>query len=334
MKRRIQLFSVSGLAANIPWFATGADFETHYLGTCDPDDEIVTRSAPYAICFEAERVLSVVYDSREELLEATFVYQHQRESAKTLVSIPYEVLPDVAWDVTPATAAPCLLFSTGRCGSTLLSKLMGALGLPSLSEPDVLTAYLMALPVASEQPGLDHIREVFGFVIAGLLNAAGSRTGVLKFRAQTNYMADQLMASLPQAHGLMLVRDIDPWASSLYRTFSFSPEVIADTLAAAHSAVHACSAIGRPLEIVRYEALCERPVEVLGEIGRRLGLESPRIDEERVRAVMSLDSQRDSSFGQEAKRGIEVPEGFLQEFHHQWASRKAYLEGEGVDFLF
>jgi hypothetical protein len=49
---------------------------------------------------------------------------------------------------------------------------------------------------------------------------------------------------------------------------------------------------------------------------------------------MSLDSQGDSPLGREAKRGIEVPEGFLQQFHHQWASRKAHLEGEGVDFLF
>jgi len=211
---------------------------------------------------------------------------------------------------------------------------LGVLGLSSLSEPDVFTHFSMSMPNASSSPGFDAIHEVFGFVVAGLLNAAGSRSGALKFRAQTNTMADQLLMALPQAKGLMLVRELDPWASSLCRTFSFSPETVADTLASAYRGAHACNQMGRPLKIVHYEELCERPVEVLAEIGGTLGLESSKVDEESVNRIMSEDSQGDSPLGREGKRDVEVPGGFLESFHHQWATRKADMENEGVDFLF
>ena len=183
-------------------------------------------------------------------------------------------------------------------------------------------------------PGFDHIQSVFGYVVSSLLSAAGSSSGAIKFRAQTNSMADQLMEALPQARGLMLVRELDAWAGSLYRTFSFSPDVIADTLACAHQAMHACSQAGRPLEIVRYEDLCERPMERLGELGKRLGVEIGETSETRIRQVLSEDSQADSPLGREAKRGVEVPEGFIEEFHQQWDLRKSHLQAQGVGFQF
>jgi len=334
MRRQIQLFSVTGLAPNAPWFATGGDFEASYLGTCGADQDLVLQSAPYAFRFGAERLLNVVYESRESLLNATFLYEHQQKAARTLVSIPYESLADVAWEVTPDEAAPCFVFSMGRCGSTLLSKLLGGMGLPSLSEPDVFTQYSMALPKAGAVPGFDHIHSVFGYVVSSLLSAAGSATGAIKFRAQTNSMADQLMTALPKARGLMLVREFDAWASSLYRTFSFVPETIADTLACAHQAVHACSQVGRPLELVRYEDLCERPLERLQELGQKLGVAVDEANESRIRQILSEDSQADTPLGREAKRGVDVPEGFLSEVRQQWAVRKAHLEGQGVVFQF
>ena len=73
------------------------------------------------------------------------MYQAQRKYAKQAYGVPFSVLstlmetaetaPTPGWDKDVM-----LLHSTGRCGSTLLSKLLGAAGsVRSLSEPDIYT---------------------------------------------------------------------------------------------------------------------------------------------------------------------------------------------------
>src|SRR6185295_3514994 len=70
------------------------------------------NATPYCVNFEHQRLLCV---TSPEILDHPFLPQAQREHAKTVISIPFAELQEV--DVTPT-----LIFSPGRCGSTLLHR--------------------------------------------------------------------------------------------------------------------------------------------------------------------------------------------------------------------
>ncbi|TMH61197.1 MAG: hypothetical protein E6H55_10300, partial [Betaproteobacteria bacterium] len=82
--------------------------------------------SPY--CFDlANR--SLVCVSTADISGATFFYQAQRQYARTVIKVPFESLPD-------GPASPALIFSIGRCGSTLLVRTLEAAGMRAVSEPD------------------------------------------------------------------------------------------------------------------------------------------------------------------------------------------------------
>ena len=97
---------------------------------------------PFALCEAAECVIFVDCEKDPSLGDG-FFYLEQRDAAVAGYSVPYRLLPALAEHVLSASAtrvdlSQCVwLHSTGRCGSTLLSKVLAAMGgVQSLSEPD------------------------------------------------------------------------------------------------------------------------------------------------------------------------------------------------------
>lgn len=112
-----------------------------------------------------------------------------------------------------------LLHSVGRCGSTLLCKVLGELGdVVSLSEPDVYTCAVgMRLPDGSRDAELTELlRSATRFLG---LNTAAAHEGVflLKFRSWCIEVADLLQQACPDAHALFLGRDLEGWIRSMGR---------------------------------------------------------------------------------------------------------------------
>ena len=82
--------------------------------------------SPY--CFDlATRSLLCV--SPPDISGATFFYQAQRQLARSVIDVPFESLPE-------GPASQALIFSIGRCGSTLLVRAPEAAGVRAVSEPD------------------------------------------------------------------------------------------------------------------------------------------------------------------------------------------------------
>ena len=148
-----QLFDIVGRAKPSPVHrADLADFDRGAGRTADPT---VLLLAPewslYALCFETGSAVFVACDPDKDLSAAPFVYQRQFERAQQVMLVPFEdfVALSERLSTIPRTT---FLFSTGRCGSTLASRILAQIDTVwSLSEPDVFTNLAFARFVLSPE---------------------------------------------------------------------------------------------------------------------------------------------------------------------------------------
>jgi hypothetical protein len=90
-------------------------------------------------CFDqtARTALFVQVPEGVDITAGPFLYIEQYQHAQRILSVPYELLHQVAAGIE-LTAPLVLIHSTGRTGSTLLSKAFAEMeSVTSLSEPDV-----------------------------------------------------------------------------------------------------------------------------------------------------------------------------------------------------
>lgn len=159
-----------------------------------------------------------------DLSQAPFYYQAQFEHAQRLIALPYEALRRLAEAHRPRDEALILIYSVGRCGSTLLSRVFN---LPesvlSLSEPDVFTQI-----VTLREPDGSRDEELTGLLadcVAVLCKPSPQKKPAfwaLKFRSFGIEIADLLNRTYPAAKRIFLYRHAESWAQSTARVFQSS----------------------------------------------------------------------------------------------------------------
>ncbi len=91
---------------------------------------------PY--CFDYERGEFLLVDTPRAALDEPFLYQAQFRLAGTVLRVPLPLMRTLTEGAAGAgDQDPVLVFSIGRCGSTLFSRLGAVSGLVSYSEPDI-----------------------------------------------------------------------------------------------------------------------------------------------------------------------------------------------------
>src|SRR5436190_10016493 len=113
-----------------------ADFRVRDGGAADP--RIVLQQpnlSLYCVDFENRQALFAETPPERDLSRAPFLYQAQYEAARRLIQIPFETLHRLAAEVVIDPARLILIYSVGRCGSTLVSHAFNEVeGVESLSE--------------------------------------------------------------------------------------------------------------------------------------------------------------------------------------------------------
>ena len=151
--------------------------------------------SPY--CFDpANRTLLCV--STPDISDATFFYQAQRQHARSVIRVPFDALPD-------GPRAPALIFSIGRCGSTLLVRALQAAGVRTVSEPDFFTQ------AACQQPPDASLRGM----IAGATRLLPY--SVIKLRLECNNAPLLIAGAFASPRIMFILRDPVDWAASLRR---------------------------------------------------------------------------------------------------------------------
>ena len=142
--------------------------------------------------------------------------------------MPYATLHALARTVQIDPGGIILIYSTGRCGSTLVSRALNqADGVFSLSEPDVYTQIqaLRAAGASSDTEIRDLVRSCTLMLCGARAARRESRAWALKFRSWGIELGDVLYGTFPEAHVIFLYRQAEAWAQSFARmSRMFEPE--------------------------------------------------------------------------------------------------------------
>ncbi len=151
-----------------------------------------------------------------DLAAAPFAYAAQFAQATRAAIVPLDALPALA-DQIPQPANVALLMSTGRCGSTLASRIFAQIpGVWSLSEPDWLTNLAFArFDLAPERR--DMLIKTCTALTCRPPNPDQVQTVVLKPRSEMLVQAAAYVNALPEARAVFLYRDCYGYVNSLYR---------------------------------------------------------------------------------------------------------------------
>lgn len=320
------------------------DFEVRDAGTVDARIVLDRPTISlYCIDHPRQRALFVETPPDVDLTSAPFLYQTQFETAQGLIALPYDTLHALADTVRIDPQRLILIYSTGRCGSTLVSHALNqAEGVVSLSEPDVFTqiqALRAAGHLGDDESGA--LLRSCTLLLCGARPPHGTASAwALKFRSWGIELGDLFFRHFPEAKPIFLYRNGVAWARSLARMGRlFEPEGAEvgqkmyyavgplTPLIAAHMAaqqppmptleVLACmwasvmtraldlQRQGIPLFAARYEELKVAPREVLAALFSFCGV-SPS-SSERLERVLGEDSQAGTMLAQaEAQRSSSI----------------------------
>ncbi len=348
-KRREQEFSL----------ASPSDFDCSDGPVVDP--ELVLRDdrlSLYCIDTDQPRVLFVQTPEPLDPGASAFLYQAQHRDAESLVSVPIDTFHRLARGVVLEPASVVFVQSTGRCGSTLVSKVFAALdGVASWSEPDIFTRLTNMRPVdGSREREVGDLCESAVRLTCKPVESRKTTHHVLKFRSQVMEIADLLCQRFPGAKTIFMYRNAMTWLDSLFRSLlrgrplddDAHNQDMQDRLAKCHPLVAEYARPGSPMSpaclwaldwvssVERYLQLCDAgqggialrfedltrdPEALIRKLLAYTGL-TPQ-DWSAVRAVLERDSQEGTAAARtEAGQAPKTSAAYLDEAARIVASRR------------
>jgi hypothetical protein len=181
---------------------------------------------PYCLDLEQKLLINATGIDPFQAAKATFHYAYLRANANGFLCVPVEKIPK---EIERDNVAPFLLFSPGRCGSTLLTKILAGMGVISISEPDFYSqaAHYVALghkTLNEVTTTLDLLRYANTLLFQPFRQAA-PRKVMIKFRSDVNRAPGIIVASFSQKpKTIFLTRGFGAWCESRRRVFSNSLE--------------------------------------------------------------------------------------------------------------
>lgn len=199
-----------------------SDFTTAVAGTID---SAAVMQSPhislYCLDSDEERFIFVETPPDVDLSHHPFFFQAQFEHAQRLIAVPYDEMHALADAVQTDGAELILLYSVGRCGSTLLSEVFNQPeNVVSLSEPDVFTHLLsMREPDGSQDEAIKRLLRTSMVALMKPLWPKRPSAWAIKFRSYAVELADLIDALFPAAKKLFMYRNAEDWARSTARAF-------------------------------------------------------------------------------------------------------------------
>lgn len=202
--------------------AAVGDFKLAEKGFIDAQ-EILANPNILLYCLEPQNQQAVFVEipDRADVLAAPFYYIGQFEYAARVLKISYETMGQLADQVTLNDQRMILIYSIGRCGTTVTSSAFGEVeDVVSLSEPDVFTQLVQMRDFSGTNEA-----EISALTRTCLLLTCKDQgqgykpVWVLKFRSFVMELADIIYAHFPQAKSLFLFRHTAAWSSSIARAF-------------------------------------------------------------------------------------------------------------------
>ncbi|MBB5873561.1 hypothetical protein F4553_006995 [Allocatelliglobosispora scoriae] len=199
--------------------ASPTDFR--WSGEIEVDPQLVVTDPGYSLyCLDHDNRRALFTRTGTDLSRVPFLFQTQYADATDLVALSYAELHALR---TPAEPSGVFLYSTGRCGSTLVAAALAECGgLTGLSEPDVLTQLVML----GRRIGEPELRELARSCVRVL---ARGRPVVIKPRSFVVELGSLLHDEFPHFASVFLYREPQAWGESAARAFDgYDPALVSD----------------------------------------------------------------------------------------------------------
>jgi len=246
---------------------------------------------PYCLDFARRRAIHVGGVDAGEAQRAPFYYLHLRRRASSVLSVPWEGGALQAG----VDEVPVFLFSPGRCGSTLLSRILSNAACPNVSEPDFYTQATAAFWSSPLNPARARIADAVFDMGSDLCTALGAAP-VVKLRAES-CRAPGMLVRPGGRRTLFMTRGFESWARSTMRAFRNPPGKTVNKYLRALRA-YAWLRRNTAVHLIRYEDLLSDPLSATRALGAFLGR---TIAADAVAATMKEDSQEGTPLGQGAR---------------------------------
>lgn len=269
--------------------AAPSDLEAESWRAVTRADARAAGAMPYCMDIAARRSVYVSGLSAERAQSAPFYYLTARREAQEIFSVPWK-----SGAVYPAKAQPVFVFSPGRCGSTLLSRLLFEAGIPTISEPDFYSQFTAGALYDKQNARFysTEVKDALGTLTHDLASACGAeKYFVIKLRSEVCFITRFLVNIFPEPHKtIFMLRDFPGWAKSTIRHFAYPPEAIVSKYISGLKSLVTLSEISE-CHIVSYEKLLADPHAVTAALATFLEAE---VAEGAVERALGTDAQKDT----------------------------------------
>jgi hypothetical protein len=288
---------------------------------------------PYCFNFSTKEILYTDGVDPIFAADATFHYEFLRENSNRIISMPWEERLQKKIDFSD----PIFIFSPGRCGSTLLTKLISALGAVSVSEPDIYAQIAIFSSRCSSADIYDgDLSRILSCTTADLVKpllGMNNDSVVLKMRLEANNNPGLILSccsSYPKT--IFLIRDFCSWAESFLRISNLN----LDTLFQIYLGSLDCYSFLRQNSnclLVKYENLEKQDMASIDEISNFLDLsKKPRPDG--IDMTLCTNSQQGTYIDLIRSKSY-VDSQAREQIQFFWKTNqpKVLLNSLGLDFL-
>lgn len=264
--------------------ASPNDFKTSPAGTLSVS-AVLGNGLAYCVDLDQRGLLYTLCDEVKVLFSEPFLYFAQYERASRLAFVPLCGLDPF---LRGCPEQPLFILSPGRCGSTLLARLLTLAGVQTASEPDLMTQIAAMAKSTPNRPLSDKLQRA---CLASLAIHCGDQLAV-KLRSQCNGIAGEVARVFPGAQFVFILREPLAWARSRYRAFGGNPRSLAHMYHSAVNAYDRVAGLGRAPFLLWYDDIVNDPLLVLRELSFRVPLRLP--GPEAVAQIIQTDSQHGS----------------------------------------
>ena len=155
-----------------------------------------------------------------DLSQAPFFYHAQYDHAQKLISVPLTELRQLIEQIEPIPNL-VMIYSVGRCGSTLLSKVLNQVdNVLSLSEPDVFSQIVgMRNPDGSNNDEIAELLKLCIYFVSKPTIKGKSSCCVIKFRSFCVELGELIHSVIPNSKAIFLYRNAEDYVKSAMRAF-------------------------------------------------------------------------------------------------------------------
>jgi len=205
------------------------DFSYEFRETIEPTNILeYSNISLYCLDHENRQAIFVETPLDIDIYEPPFLYQAQYEYAQRLIAVPYEEFHKLAQEIKNSIGQIVMIYSVGRSGSTLLSKIFNQLyTILSLSEPDVFSQI-----VSFRNSDGSNDREIEELVKSCICLLAKSNVNgkesfcAIKPRSFGIELADLIYRIWPEAKLIFIYRNAEDVVKSSIRAFAYFSKIL------------------------------------------------------------------------------------------------------------